>query len=185
MIPGSQRNCKPRALGHLGASQLQKPQRASMAQAPGRILLIQPLGTCLHQPPLMALGGSGGLWLPKSFHKPGSWLGPAPGQLPRTRLLIQPSTRTAPIIPGSHATSCHNGPCGCRVQVGCYRLLAFSITRPAPEALPSRLVLMGSYLQSIPHQSGATDTTSRLAPQAPGDRMTPASPGSRLVLVPG
>lgn len=61
MVPGSQRNCKPRALDHLGASQLQKSQRASTAQAPGRILLIQPLGTCQHQPPPMALSSS---WWP-------------------------------------------------------------------------------------------------------------------------
>ena len=83
MVPGSQRNCKPRALDHLRASQLQKSQRASTAQAPGRILLIQPLGTYQHQPPPMALGGPSGLWLPKSFHKPWLLAGPAPGQLPR------------------------------------------------------------------------------------------------------
>ena len=106
MIPGSQRNCKPRALGHLGASQLQKPQRASMAQAPGRILLIQPLGTCLHQPPLMALGGSGGLWLPKSFHKPWFLAGSS----------TRPTTKDQAFDPTQHQDSSHNPRIPCHLM---------------------------------------------------------------------
>ena len=106
MVPGSQRNCKPRALDHLGVSQLQKSQRASTAQAPGRILLIQPLGTCQHQPPPMALSGSGGLWVPKSFHKPWLLAGPS----------TRPTTKDQVFDPTHHQANSHNPRIPCHLM---------------------------------------------------------------------